>query len=66
MKCRCGNCMYANEHIDYSTTDIIKCIITGEIHHSRDACDCQDISRVDDIEDHKSLFSIFKMKGKKS
>ena len=62
---RCGNCQYANEHIDYSTIDIVKCIITGDIHHSRDICDYLDISRVDDIEDCKSLFSIFRRKGTK-
>ena len=63
---KCGNCMYANDHIDYSTTDIIKCIITGNIYHSSDTCDCQDKSSVDYVEYHKSIFSIFKMKGKKS
>lgn len=60
---RCGSCLYGNDHIDYSTTDIVKCTITGDIHHSRDTCDCLDKSRLDDIEDHRTLFSIFKRKG---
>jgi hypothetical protein len=62
MMCRCGNCPYANDHIDFSTTDTIRCNITGDIHHSKDVCDCLDQSHIDDFEYHKSLFSTFKRK----
>ena len=63
MKCKCGNCMYANDHIDFSTTEIIRCVITGDIHHSNDTCDCLDRSHLSEFEYHKSLFNIFKRKA---
>jgi hypothetical protein len=52
--------MYANDHIDFSTTEIIRCNITGDIHHSNDICDCLDRNRMDDFKYHSSIFSIFK------
>lgn len=60
---RCGKCPYGNEHIDYSTTDIVKCTITGNIHHSRDTCDCLDKNSFVDDKPHRTLFNIFKRKG---
>ncbi len=62
---KCGNCLYANEHIDYSTTSIIRCIITGEIHYWNDECDCLDKSRADEFDNKKCLFRIFKRNGVK-
>ena len=59
----CGKCPYGNEHIDYSTTDIVKCLITGDIHHSRDTCDCPDKNRFCDDKHRRNFFRIFKRKG---
>jgi hypothetical protein len=63
MKCRCGNCAYANEHVDYSTTSIIRCQITGDIHYWNDECDCLDKNHAAEFGNKKDLFSIFRRIG---
>ena len=60
---KCCNCPYANEHIDYSTTSVIQCKITGDINHWNDSCDCIDKNAF--YKSKKSLFSIFKRSGVK-